>query len=110
MQKCNYNYGVNAIRFEWDERKNKANLRKHEVAFGDAVQVFFDPLRVTYSDQVVDGEERWHTIGMFEGTVLLLVVHVTWEEENGDKTVEVIRIISARQATPLERYTYEEDC
>lgn len=29
--------------FEWDERKNQANIRKHGIAFEDAVFVFKDP-------------------------------------------------------------------
>lgn len=99
---------MDAIRFEWDERKNRANLRKHRVSFEDATWVFLDPLRATYPDRVVDGEERWHAIGRFEGVTLLLVVHVTWEEWDGDETVEVVRIISARKAEARERARYEE--
>ena len=97
------------IRFEWDQRKSRLNLRKHGVGFEDAVQVFFDPLRVIALDRVVDGEERWHALGYFEGILLLLVVHTISEECDEGKYVEVVRIISAREATPSERRAYEDE-
>jgi uncharacterized protein len=54
-------------------------------------------------DQAEEGEERWKTVGMPAG-VVLLVVH-THREEGGE---EYIRIISARKATPWERRIYEQ--
>jgi uncharacterized DUF497 family protein len=55
-------------------------------------------------DRVVDGEERWQTMGSIAGAVIVLVAH-TVEEKGGE---EVIRIISARKATPQERKSYEK--
>jgi len=52
----------------------------------------------------VDGEERWQTLGLMAGAVVVLVAH-TAEEKEGE---EVIRIISARKATPRERKIYEK--
>ncbi|HTJ30272.1 MAG TPA: BrnT family toxin [Acidobacteriaceae bacterium] len=110
VQKHNYNYGVDAIRFEWDERKNEANLRKHGVRFEEAALAFEDPLRISRLDRVVDGEERWQTFGRVGPVVLLMVAHTVHEEVDGS-LVETIRIISARQATNYERREYEdEDC
>jgi len=88
--------------FAWDETKNRMNRRKHGVSFEAAARVFADPVAVSYVDQVVDGEERWHTIGTARGIVLMLVAH-TVEVENGE---EKIRIISARKADPSERALY----
>jgi hypothetical protein len=51
---------------------------------------------------VVEGEERLHAIGYVDR--VLLVVH-TIREEN---LSAIIRIISARKATPAERKLYEE--
>ncbi len=51
----------------------------------------------------MDGEERWQTLGMISD-VMLIVAH-TWTEEAGAK---VIRVISARKATPGERRAYEK--
>jgi uncharacterized protein len=56
-------------------------------------------------ERVQDGEERWQTIGMAGGTLLLLVAH-TWEEAITHESQ--IRIISARRATKVERKIYEE--
>ncbi|MDD6152955.1 MAG: BrnT family toxin, partial [Elusimicrobia bacterium] len=30
------------IRFEWDENKNKINIKKHKVSFEEAKTVFYD--------------------------------------------------------------------
>ncbi len=91
------------MRIEWDEKKNRANQRKHGVSFELAQEVFDDPLALSKPEQVVGGEERWHTLGLVE-EVVLLVTH-TVQEEEGE---EVIRIISARKATAHERRHYEQ--
>jgi uncharacterized DUF497 family protein len=39
------------MRFEWDERKNEKNLRKHDVRFETAVLAFDDPCALTQPDQ-----------------------------------------------------------
>ena len=90
-------------RFVWDPEKGRRNLAKHGVAFEDAVLVFADPLHIVLEDRVQDGEERWHAIGRARGVILLLVVH-TYPDAGRE---EVIRIISARKATPNERKRYE---
>ncbi len=92
------------MRFEWDERKNRANRKKHGISFELAPEVFTDPFCMTIPDQAVGGEERLWTIGSLENLVIVLVVHIV-VEEHGE---EVIRIISARKATPREKRLYEE--
>lgn len=92
------------MRFDWDDNKNASNLRKHGVRFETATKVFHDPNHVLVLERIVDGEERWQTIGTVDGTYLLLVVH-TWEEE-GIETV--YRLISARKAELHERRIYDE--
>ena len=92
------------MRIEWDEAKDKANQRKHEgIDFSLAAEVFDDPLHKSLQDRVVGSEERWQTVGMVRGLLLLLVAH-TWRDERGE---EVVRIISARRATKRERQAYE---
>ena len=91
--------------FSWDESKNRSNQKKHGVSFEAATLVFDDPLQLNRLERVVEGEERWQTIGNAGGIVLLLVVH-TWRE--GPDGEEQIRIISARRANKLERELYEE--
>ncbi len=93
------------IYFEWDEWKAAENLRLHGVDFSDARLVFNDPYRVTEEDSVVDGEQRWWTVGTALGISMLLVVHLE-EDFQGDMFV---RMISARHASPSERSEYERN-
>ncbi|HXM42767.1 MAG TPA: BrnT family toxin [Bryobacteraceae bacterium] len=89
------------MRFEWDEDKSRRNLAKHKVSFKTAELVFDDPEALSIQDRVVDGEERWQTVGMVSGAVLM--VAYTYRHEAGD---EVVRLISARKAVPHERRAY----
>jgi uncharacterized DUF497 family protein len=57
---------------------------------------------VTAQDREVDGEMRWQTIGTVGGIHILLIAHTLDEEE------QLIRIFSARKATPQERRIYAE--
>ena len=88
--------------FQWDDHKNAKNLRKHGIAFEDAIYVFADPLSVTRTD-VFEGEARQQIIGLVDGLSLVLVVY-TMRDETGEM---VTRIISARKATTQERRQYE---
>ena len=92
------------MRFEWDERKNIRNRAKHRVSFEATQLVFDDPRQISMLERIEGHEERWQTIGMASGLVLLLVVHTF----RGQADDEVTRIISARKATPRERAIYEE--
>lgn len=98
------------LRFAWNETKNRSNQRKHDgIAFEMAVQVFRDPFRLTRQDRIEDGEERWQTLGVVHGVTVLLVAHTITEDDAEGEAVEVIRIISARRATPRERKRYEQE-
>lgn len=90
--------------FEWDENKDRENRRKHRLSFALAATVFFDPLCRTFHDRDTDRDERFWTIGAIPNLNVIVVVH-TVKEEHGE---EIIRIISARKATALERGAYEE--
>ena len=91
--------------FEWDAAKAIGNERKHGVGFELAARVFSDPLAVSRQDRIEGGEQRWQTLGMVDGMLLLLVAHTVRDEDDG----EGIRIISARQATRKERRDYEQE-
>ena len=87
--------------FEWDADKAAANLRKHGVAFDEAVMAFSDPLSVLLPDPDHSaGEERYLVMGVSTQGRLLVVAFV----ERPPRT----RIISARLATKRERHDYEE--
>lgn len=88
------------MRFEWDEVKNRANIRKHGLDFEDAEEMFHGPLLVRPDTREDYGEERWIGIG-FTKRHLALVAFT----ERPDGT---IRVISLRTAKRRERKEYEE--
>jgi uncharacterized DUF497 family protein len=92
------------MRFEWDAAKNQRNLVKHDVRFETAALVFDDPWALTQRDESTREEERWITLGSISLGVVLFVVHTCFEQDGE----EIMRIISARAATPRERRGYEE--
>ena len=99
------------MRYEWDERKNRQNQRKHGgISFELAALVFQDERRLIAKDLVGEtGEQRWHAIGAvpIEPGIapVLVVVHVYREDSHGE---EIIRIISARRAEKYEYRRYQE--
>ena len=93
-------YTLHEIRFEWDERKSKTNLRKHKVSFETACEVFFDPFFRVVDAGIVEGEAREAVIGMTVSWRLLYVVYLERDE--------IIRILSARPVEKTERHLYED--
>ena len=88
--------------FEWDEDKARSNLRKHRVAFIEAVSVFEDPLARIFDDPAHSAEEaREIIIGHSKAGKLLLVCFTEPLEDE-------VRIISARRVTKREKNDYEE--
>jgi hypothetical protein len=50
--------------FEWDERKDKENQKKHNVSFSIAQHAFLDPHRIIVEDIEHSSEEnRYYCIG-----------------------------------------------
>ena len=89
------------IKFEWDELKAAANLKKHQISFEEAQSIFFDEFGVQFFDDARSSdEERFLMLGMSSWAKLLIVCHC--EREHG----AVIRIISARKATKRESAFY----
>ena len=86
------------LEFEWDEEKYAANIRKHNVKFEEAAEIFFDPEN-QFENASVEGEFRECVIGFSFRLNLLFTVFV----ERGER----IRIISARPATKDEEKFYE---
>ena len=89
------------MEFEWDEDKAAANLSKHGVSFDKAKTVFHDPLYVDFFDpDHSHAEERYIIMGQSRRRRLLIVSYMERED--------LIRLISAREATRGERGAYEE--
>ena len=92
--------------FDWDPVKERANIRRHHIAFRQAATVFRDPNQVSISDEEhSEKEDRWITIGLDSAAVLRVVIH-TFEQVEEDLCR--IRMISARRATSAEEEQYRE--
>jgi uncharacterized DUF497 family protein len=98
-------YYILFVRFEWANKKNRENIKKHGVSFKEAQEVFNDPLHLSKLDKRFGYlEERWITVGLTSIREIVVVANLFFNSE-GEK---VIRIISARRATPRERNQYEK--
>ena len=92
---------MSTLRFEWDQSKAAANLRKHKVSFEDAQTVFSDErARLIGDPDHSEDEERFLLLGLSSSLRLLVVAHCYRASGN------VIRIISARKATVDEQNDY----
>jgi uncharacterized DUF497 family protein len=81
------------MRFTWDERKRRANLKVHGFDFLDAPRVFEGPTFTFEDDRFHYGEQRFVSLG-FLGGVAVSIVHT----ENPER----IHVISFRRATRNE--------
>ena len=86
-------------RYEWDEEKRFANLRKHKLDFEDAWQVYGHPVKVTVEDTYPD-EERYRDLAPVDGSVRVLIYTMRGQR---------VRFISYRAATRSEREYYDEE-
>ncbi|MHC5055691.1 MAG: BrnT family toxin [Planctomycetota bacterium] len=92
---------MSEMSFEWDERKNAANRKKHGVSFEEAQSVFLDEDAVQFFDEPhSSSEERLLMLGRNSRFRLLLVAHTFREDDSA------IRIFSARRATREEGKHY----
>ena len=88
------------VDFEWDEEKNKENIRRHGFDFADAWEIFEAPMRMALDLRENYGEDRWNGIG-FLGNRIVVVIY-TYRGE------DTIRIISLRKALKHERKKFED--
>jgi hypothetical protein len=88
------------MRFEWDEVKRRANIKRHGVDFADLEPLFAEATVTLRDDRFDYGEDRFITFGLLNG-VVLAVVHT-----ESDRS---IRFISARKATKYEEGKYFEE-
>ena len=88
------------MRFEWDEGKNRANIRKHGFDFADAEVMFRGVLLVSADAEEDYGERRWIAIGALGHCIAAVVF--------AERGAETIRIISMRKANHEEREEYEK--
>ena len=91
------------MNFSWDPRKADSNLRKHGVAFDEAITVFNDPMALIFDDMVRSEEEHREIIIGFSALRRLILVCFV------ERSEDTIRIISARRATKVEIRDYEKN-
>ena len=90
-----------SMEFDWDANKAAINLRKHDVSFDEAKTVFDDPLYIGgYDPDHSYDEDRYIATGQSANRRLLVLSYT--DRDN------VIRLITAREATRTEREKYEE--
>ncbi|MCR5669772.1 MAG: BrnT family toxin [Butyrivibrio sp.] len=93
---------VQNLNFEWDNKKNRNNQKKHGISFETAVHIFADPFLLEQFYGIhSENEDRYKVIGSIDGYLYIIVVVYTMRHEN-----KVIRIISARPACRLEKEEY----
>ena len=89
---------IYAMRYTWTDEKSRDNLRRHHIAFEDAIQIFEGPTVERVDDRFDYGEVRVYAIGLVNG----LEMTVIYTERDDDER----RIISAWRAEPHERRYY----
>ncbi len=117
-------FSLGGMLFEYDEVKSQMNIEKHGISFRNAARVFFDYDRIEmYDDEHSEVEERYNTIGdTAYGNLSIIgnlnrngktvddILFVVYTErtlyQEGEKVLEVTRLISARLATNFERGLY----
>ena len=92
---------MSEVRFEWDERKNRENRRKHGLSFEEAQTVFLDENAIRFFDPDHSAEEdRFLMLGISFRLRVLVVCHCFRASDS------VIRIIFARKADRTEEAEY----
>ena len=86
--------------FEWDEAKNRANIRKHGFDLADAAEMFRGVLVADPDTREDYGDKRWRGVGMIRGRTAYVVF--------AERGPEAIRIISLRKATRRESKEYQK--
>jgi uncharacterized DUF497 family protein len=88
------------MKFEWDSQKAKINAEKHGITFEEASKLFrgrADFVEIFDQSHSVD-EDRFIAIGpIVKGIVVVVYI---------EKSLDLIRIISARKATKKETYLF----
>jgi uncharacterized protein len=82
------------MRFTWHESKRQVTLQRRGLDFAQAEQVFVGPTFTFEDDREAYGEQRWVTLGLLNG-IVVVVVHT--------ETVDEVRIISMRKAEKDEQ-------
>lgn len=92
---------MSELRFEWDGKKEKANIKKHGVSFDEARTAFYDENTIQFFDpDHSEDENRFILLGISFKLRVLIVCHYFRKSET------VVRIFSARKADKDEEHEY----
>lgn len=84
------------MEFEWDDKKEAANVKKHGISFLVAVECFEDPKSLVFDDTAhSESEQRFFLIGKTKAGRVLTV----WYTERANK----YRIIGCAEFRKLRR-------
>jgi uncharacterized DUF497 family protein len=89
------------VNFEWDEAKNRENIRKHGLDFEDVWEVFEGPLRVNLDTRADYGEDRWTGIGLLGSRIVVVTFTM--------RGTQTTRIITLRKASRHECKKLEKE-
>lgn len=84
--------------FEWDEEKNLINIKKHQISFTEASEIFNYPIITKIDNRYDYNEKREISLGKLNNEIIVVMVHTDRNKK--------IRIISARKANRNERKIY----
>jgi uncharacterized DUF497 family protein len=89
------------VYYEWDEDKNRRNIRKHGLDVADAWEVFEGPVHVNLDTRANYDEDRWIGIGLLGNRIVIVSFTL--------RGTEIRRIISLRKASRHECKKFEEE-
>lgn len=88
------------MKFEWNEEKNRLNIKERGLDFADAHEIFKSEMLINQDNRMDYGEDRFIGIGYIRGRVMITVF--TKREPN------IIRIISLRKANKREQTKFKK--
>jgi uncharacterized DUF497 family protein len=83
------------MRYIWDARKNRDNIKRRGISFEDAKRIFEGRTLERVDDRFEYGEVRVYAIGLVNGLEITVIYTDRGEDER--------RIISAWRSEPHER-------
>jgi uncharacterized protein len=101
LARRSYNVVIKGLHFPRDSKKARTDFDKHGLSFEEASSVFYEEHAVEFcDDKNSEWEDRFPLLGPSSRLRLFLVRHCYRETEG------VIRIVSARKATPAKLKHY----
>jgi len=89
------------VRFKWDKKKNEQLIKKRNIDFEIAGDVFEHPYHLS---QKSDDPEQWRAIGWIKGHLITLIY-----EEREDEEGIYYWFVTAWNSTNTERNLFNED-